>query len=121
MHRQIRIRMLFALVLAGVLGAVGLGFTVSPRIDASASTAPATAPMLDEVAILDTVTVTATVPPTVLPLVQVTAEAAPLDMESEWVASDASTGTALPTGLPHVRLDMPYYAFGQMHARTIKE
>jgi hypothetical protein len=119
--------MILALTLAVALGAIGLvandtdtsRFPVVPAAVASEPVA--------EIPMLATIRVEAHEEIPTLPLVVVRpGNDARDEIESAArphaaVASSSSASNDLPDVLPHVRLDMPYYSFGKLTPRAIKD
>lgn len=122
MNRLIRLRSLLALALASVLGIAGFaGNRVAPSQVASIS------PAANSTAIpmLETIHVRAEAPIPTLPTVVVSAVAPEVSEEEQplQLASASHTRNSGTTvaDLPHARLDMPYYSFGKLVPRVIKE
>ena len=123
MYRMIHTRLMLALAIAAVVGALGL---------AGANTGESASPVANVAAVrpaeviptLPTVMVRATVEIPTLPVVIVRADApAQVEPASEFLVASTSASTpalGIPA-LPHVRLDMPYYSFGKLLPRAIKE
>jgi len=74
---------------------------------------------------LETIHVRAEAPIPTLPTIVVSAKAPELaaDEPSPQVASVSEARDSVPgvAALPHARLDMPYYSFGKLMPRVIKE
>ena len=124
MNRPIHVRLILALTLAVSFSAIGLvanGQThAKPKASPVAKIDPAA-----EIPTLPTVLVQAPAEIPTLPLVVVRADVdADSDHRSgstETLASSGNPTIHLPDVLPHVRLDMPYYSFGKLIPRAIKE
>jgi hypothetical protein len=118
--------MTLALTLAVALGAIGLVAngtreTVSIGLPAAVASEPDA-----EIPMLSTIRVEAFEEIPTLPLVVVRAsisEQGEIDSAtpSQSMASSSSASIDLPDVLPHVRLDMPYYSFGKLTPRAIKD
>ena len=125
MTRPIHVRLILALTLAVSFGTVGLvangTSSENPVLAPVAAAEPAPAMTL-----LPTVVVRAPAAeiPT-LPTVLVRADIDTSDDVPEQVrlvrTSGGGSAIDLPDVLPHVRLDMPYYSFGKLMPRAIKE
>jgi hypothetical protein len=114
---------MLALAIAAIVGAVGLTGTRTGKQTPPVATAVAARPA-EVIPTLPTVVVRASVEIPTLPVVIVRANApAQVEPESEFLAASTSASTpalGMPA-LPHVRLDMPYYSFGKLLPRAIKE
>lgn len=124
MNRLIHVRMMLALAMAGVAGTVALATTGTSRVAAVAKAESLPAP-IEQIPTLATISVYANSEIPTLPLVIVRPDKheAPLARTAEAVASAAGGSPALnmADALPHARLDMPYYSFGKLLPRTIKD
>lgn len=124
MNHLIRVRLMLALAISAAVGALGFSHAGS-QILASPVAAVTGATQAEVIPTLPTVYVRADAEIPTLPLVIVRADA-PVDAGQEISLVQASTsgGAAslgMPDVLPHVRLDMPYYSFGKLLPRAIKE
>ncbi|MEO7013806.1 MAG: hypothetical protein ABI127_05800 [Dokdonella sp.] len=123
MNRLIHARLLLAIAIALTIGAVEIGSLSSPV--ASAPTGKTQLIVADSILMLPTITVHAPDSIPTLPVVLVRPTPAQLASTQTMVAG-VSTGTfgatpSVSAGLPHVRLDMPYYSFGKMLPNVIKD
>ncbi|SFN14740.1 hypothetical protein [Dokdonella immobilis] len=123
MNRTIHTRLMLALAIAAIVGSLGLAGTSSRELTSPAATV-ATARPAEVIPTLPTVMVRASVEIPTLPVVVVRADA-PAQAEPAREFLVASTSASVPAlgmpALPHVRLDMPYYSFGKLLPRAIKE
>lgn len=126
MNRTIHTRLMLALAIAAIVGSLGLAGTSSRELTSPAATVAtvATARPAEVIPTLPTVMVRASVEIPTLPVVVVRADA-PAQAEPAREFLVASTSASVPAlgmpALPHVRLDMPYYSFGKLLPRAIKE
>lgn len=123
MSRLIHARMLLAVAIAVTIGALEIGSMFVPKMSTAAEQKVALASM-ENIPTLATIRVSATDQIPTLPLVIVR----PLVIEDatnapiQALASITQHTTPLSgSGLPHVRLDMPYYSFGKMLPNVIKD
>ena len=123
MSRLIHARMLLAIAIAVTIGVLELGSMIAPNMSTPAEQNNALA-INDNIPMLSTISVSAAEEIPMLPLVIVRplvvqhATYAPV----EALASMAQQNTPLSSsGMPHVRLDMPYYSFGKMLPNVIKD
>jgi hypothetical protein len=128
-NQFIQIRLIAAIT---ICSSIALGF--SAHHVAAAETAPvkpinAAIVSQDDIPVLPTIVVSAKAEIPVLPVVTVTPSkedrrlAMAMTPNSPKHASGVA-GSVLPIStdfLPHVRLDMPYYSFGKMMPRAIKD
>lgn len=123
MYRMIHTRLMLALAIAAAVGVLGLA-GASTGESTSPVAAAATARPAEVIPMLPTVMVHASVEIPTLPVVIVRADApAQAEPASEFLVASTSASTpalGMPA-LPHVRLDMPYYSFGKLLPRAIKE
>ncbi len=123
MSRLIHARMFLALAIAVTIGAFELASMIGPKSSKAAEQQIVLA-AVDEIPTLATVRVSAQEQIPMLPLVivrpLVAQEAASAPLQA--LASIAQhTAPLSGAGLPHVRLDMPYYSFGKMLPNVIKD
>ncbi|MEP6882229.1 MAG: hypothetical protein ABI866_09560 [Dokdonella sp.] len=123
MSRLIHARMFLALAIAVTIGALELGSMKVPK-SATATKQQIMPVAADEIPTLSTVRVSAQEQIPMLPLVivrpLVAQETASVPLQA--LASIAQhTAPLSGSGLPHVRLDMPYYSFGKMLPNVIKD
>ena len=120
MNRIIRLRSLLALAITTVLGIASFAgiHAEQPR-----SAEPLHAGNASSIPMLETIHVRAEAPIPTLPTIVVSAKAPELaaDEPSPQVASEARDSVPGVAALPHARLDMPYYSFGKLMPRVIKE
>lgn len=122
MNRIIRLRSLLALAITTVLGIASFAgiHAEQPR-----SAEPLPAGNASSIPMLETIHVRAEAPIPTLPTIVVSAKAPELavDEPSPQVASVSEARDSVPgvAALPHARLDMPYYSFGKLMPRVIKE
>jgi hypothetical protein len=127
----INLRFAIALAVVGGFAALAVGTThvMSSAIEPDASISATPSPVIaEEIPTLPTIVVTADIEYPVLPVVVVTPSdedrLAASDSKHQVAASGESRGSSSPLMheiLPHVRLDMPYYSFGKMMPRAIKD
>lgn len=123
MNRLIFARLLLAIAITATIGAVEIGSLVSPLAPAQPGNSRSN--IAENIPTLPTIAVHAPETIPTLPLVLVRPSMEQLATAPE-LASLISTSTSgsTPTasaGLPHVRLDMPYYSFGKMLPNVIKD
>lgn len=122
MNRIIRLRSLLALAITTVLGIASFAgiHAEQPR-----SAEPLHAGNASSIPMLETIHVRAEAPIPTLPTIVVSAKAPELavDEPSPQVASVSEARDSVPgvAALPHARLYMPYYSFGKLMPRVIKE
>ena len=122
MNRIIRLRSLLALAITTVLGIASFAgiHAEQPR-----SAEPLHAGNASSIPMLETIHVRAEAPIPTLRTIVASARAAELagDEPSPQVASVSEARDSVPgvAALPHARLDMPYYSFGKLMPRVIKE
>ena len=123
MSRLIHARMFLALAIAVTIGVLEFSSMIVPKSSAAAEQQIVVA-AIDEIPMLSTIHVSSpeqipTLPLVIVrPLVIPEATSAPVQV----LASIAQHTAPLSlSGLPHVRLDMPYYSFGKMLPNVIKD
>jgi hypothetical protein len=124
MNHLIRVRLMLALAISATVGALGFSHSGTQTL-ASPVAAEAGPAQAEIIPTLPTIYVRADAEIPTLPLVVVRADA-PADGGQEISLAQVSTAggapsLGMPDVLPHVRLDMPYYSFGKLLPRTIKE
>ncbi len=123
MSRLIHARMLLAIAIAVTIGGLELGRMIAPNLSTAvepqdAMAAPENAQMLS------TIHVSAPAQIPTLPLVIVRPIVAQHETSTPMQALASIAQHTAPlsgSGLPHVRLDMPYYSFGKMLPNVIKD
>ena len=122
MNRLIHVRLMLALAIAGVVGVLAAATTEPSRAVAVTPTQSAPA-LAEEIPTLATITVhaNATIPTLPLVIVRPTDHEVPVARASVASVSGGSPALDMPDLLPHARLDMPYYSFGKLLPRTIKD
>lgn len=126
MNHLIHVRLMLALAIAAAVGVLGFSHAGSETRNTQAGAdAVADTAAVESIPTLPTVFVRADAEIPTLPLVVVRAHATDVaEQEMPLVAastSSANPAMSLPDVLPHVRLDMPYYSFGKLLPRAIKE
>lgn len=122
MNRIIRLRSLLALAITTV---VGIASYAGIHAEQPRPADPLQARNANSIPMLETIHVRAEVPIPTLPTIVVTATApeGTADEPTLQVASmsEARDSVSPVSALPHARLDMPYYSFGKLMPRAIKE
>lgn len=123
MSRLIHARMLFAIAIAVIIGVLEFSSMLAPHPSTAARQEIAFA-AIDNTPMLSTISVWAPEQIPTLPLVIVRPLAVQNATYAPVQALDAIAQHSAPlsgSGMPHVRLDMPYYSFGKMLPNVIKD
>ena len=123
MSRLIHVRMLLALAIAVTIGALEFGSMIAPKLSAhtvqeNVVEASGSIPMLSTIRVFPADEIPTLPLVIVRPINVERADASPAKVLASVVEQ---TAPASGSGMPHVRLDMPYYSFGKMLPNVIKD